>query len=177
MVRSELSRKGIFAREGLPVYTVWEIRNIPSMKVVLKQEVKGVGNAGEVKNVSDGYAMNFLFPKKLAEPATEATLARIAADAAKKTAAKESAEAEMKAAAKALAGARLVIKAKTKDRKLFGSIDAAGIADAIVKKGIVGVTERNIVLPKPIKETGDFPVEANFGTAKAKFLVAVESEG
>ena len=127
--------------------------------------MKGVGNAGEVKNVSDGYAMNFLFPKKLAEPATEATLARIAADAAKKT------------AAKALAGARLVIKAKTKDRKLFGSIDAAGIADAIVKKGIVGVTERNIVLPKPIKETGEFPVEANFGTAKAKFLVAVESEG
>ena len=78
---------------------------------------------------------------------------------------------------RALAGARLIIRAKTKDRKLFGSIDAAGVAVAIAKKGIVGVTERNIVLPKPIKETGEFPVEANFGTAKAKFLVAVEAEG
>ncbi|MEI7750103.1 MAG: 50S ribosomal protein L9 [Candidatus Moraniibacteriota bacterium] len=147
------------------------------MKVVLKQEVKGVGRAGEVKNVADGYAMNFLFPKKMAEPATEATLARIASDTARKAAAKETAEAEVKAAAKALAGARLVIKAKTKDRKLFGSIDAAGVAAAITKKGITGVMERNIVLPKSIKETGEFPVEANFGTAKAKFLVAVEAEG
>lgn len=147
------------------------------MKVVLKKDIANVGKIGDVKSVSDGYAMNFLFPKKFAEPATDATLARIEAETAKKAAAKATAEAEIKAAAKALAGARLVIKAKTKDRKLFGSIDAAGIAAAIAKKGIVGVTERNIHLPKPIKETGEFPVEANFGTAKAKFLVAIESEG
>ncbi|NTW30189.1 MAG: 50S ribosomal protein L9 [Candidatus Moranbacteria bacterium] len=147
------------------------------MKVVLKKDIANVGKRGDVKIVSDGYAMNFLFPKKFAEPASDATLARIEAETAKKAAVKAAAEAEITAAAKALAGARLVIKAKTKDRKLFGSIDASGIAVAIAGKGIAGVTEQHIVLSKSIKETGEYPVEANFGTAKAKFLVAVEAEG
>lgn len=147
------------------------------MKVVLKKDIANVGKIGDIRNVSDGYAMNFLFPKKLAEPATDAVLSRIEAEAAKKTAVKAAAEAEVKAAVKALAGARLVIRAKTKDRKLFGSIDASGVAAAIVGKGIAGVTEHHIVLPKSIKETGEYPVEANFGTARAKFLVAVEAEG
>ncbi len=147
------------------------------MKVVLKKEITNIGKAGEIKNVSDGYAMNFLFPKGLAEPASDMTLARIASDAAKKVAAKEAEVATAMAAAKALAGARIVMKVRAKDRKLFGSINAVDIAAAIVKKGIVGVVERNISLPKPIKETGEFPVEANFGTAKAKFLVAIEAEG
>lgn len=147
------------------------------MKVVLKKEIANVGKAGEVKSVSDGYAMNFLFPRKLAEPATEAVLARLAADASKRAAAKVATEAEAKAAAKGLAGARIVMKVKARDRKLFGSIDAGDIAAAIAKKGIPGVVERNISLPRPIKETGEFPVEADFGTAKAKFLVAIEAEG
>ncbi|HWQ60146.1 MAG TPA: 50S ribosomal protein L9 [Candidatus Fimivivens sp.] len=147
------------------------------MKVVLKKDIANVGKVGDVKSVADGYAMNFLFPKKLAEPASEATLARIASESEKMAAAKASVEAEAQAAAKALAGARIVIRAKTKERKLFGSIDAAGIATAITEKGIAKVGAQHIILPKPIKEIGEYPVQAAFGTAKAKFLIAVESEG
>lgn len=148
-----------------------------TMKVILKQDVKGVGKRGEVKEVSSGYAMNFLLPKRLAEPATEAAVARLESASAKKAAAVAATEAAVGAAAKALAGGRFVIRAKAKNRKLFGSIGAAEIAAEIGKKGIAGVEERHIVLPKPIKEIGEYPVAADFGSAKAKFLIAVEAEG
>ncbi|MEI6650659.1 MAG: 50S ribosomal protein L9 [Candidatus Moraniibacteriota bacterium] len=146
------------------------------MKVILRKEVKNVGKQGEIKNVSDGYAMNFLFPKRLAEPATDAALARIEKEktAVSQLAAKDAAMA--KAAAEKLAGNRIVIRKKTKGRKLFGSVNAAEVAEAIVNAGIPGVDGRHIVLLKPIKEIGEFPVQADFGSAKAKFLVAVEAE-
>ncbi|NTW14481.1 MAG: 50S ribosomal protein L9 [Candidatus Moranbacteria bacterium] len=146
------------------------------MKVILIKEVKNVGNVGDIKSVSDGYAMNFLFPKRLAEPATDVALARIEREknSAVQNAAKDVALA--KAAAEKLAGSRIVIRKKTKGRKLFGSVNAAEIAKAIVEEGTPGVEGRHIVIPKPIKEVGEFPVQADFGSAKAKFLVAVESE-
>lgn len=147
------------------------------MQVILKKEVKNVGKAGEVKNVSDGYAMNFLFPKKLAEPATEATLARKRREeeSAVENAAKNAALAN--AAAERLAGSRILIRRKTKGRKLFGSIRGIEIAEAIAEGGIPGVEGRHIVLTKAIKEIGEYPVQADFGDARAKFLVSVESDG
>lgn len=146
------------------------------MKVILRKEVKNVGKAGEIKNVSDGYAMNFLFPKGLAEAATPATLARMRRqeESAQAEAAKNAALAH--AAADKLAGSRILIRKKTKGRKLFGSLRGEDIAQAIAEHGIPGVEGSHIVLPKAIKEIGEYPVSADFGTAQAKFQVAVESE-
>lgn len=146
------------------------------MKVILRKEVKNVGRAGEVKNVSDGYAMNFLLPKNLAEPATQAALDRMEREkvSKKEEAAKNAALAH--AAADKLAGARIVIRRKTKGRKLFGSLRGEDIAQAITGHGIPGVEGSHIVLSKAIKEIGEYPVSADFGSAQAKFQVAIESE-
>jgi large subunit ribosomal protein L9 len=146
------------------------------MKVIFLKEVKNVGKRGEVKEVADGYAMNFLVPKGLAEVATTKAVSRMKESAAKAERAKAEGETVAKKAAKALAGARIVIRTKVKNRKLFGSIGAVEIAKAIKENGIPGVTDRNIVLPKPIKETGEFPVAAEFGSARSKFQIAVEAE-
>ncbi len=147
------------------------------MKVVLKREVKGVGKAGDIKNVSDGYAMNFLLSKGFAEAATPGVLARMERekDAKKEEAAKNATLAA--AAAERLAGARIVLRRKTKGRKLFGSLRAPEIAEAIVsEEGIPGVEAGHIVLQKPIKEVGEYPVSADFGSATAKFQIVIEGE-
>ncbi len=163
---------------GPIVYTVVEIRGIYGcMNVILLKEVKNIGKRGEVKAVSDGYAMNFLFPKGLAEAATEKAVARLKSDASRRIAARIAEDEAIHAAAKTLAGARIVIRAKAKSRKLFGSIGAVEIAAAIAAKGIRGVTDRHIVLSKPIKEIGEFPAAADFGSVRAKFQIAVEAEG
>lgn len=147
------------------------------MKVILRTDVKNVGSAGDIKVVSDGYAMNYLFPKRQAEPATEAVLARLEREkrSEAQVAAKDAALA--KAAADRLAGSRMVIRKKTKGRKLFGSVNAAEVAQVIAGTGIAGVSEQHIILSKPIKEVGEYQVQADFGTARAKFLIAVEAEG
>jgi len=145
------------------------------MRVVLKREVKNVGKAGDVKNVSDGYAMNFLFPKGLAEAATSVVIARMEREkeAAKEEAAKG--ETMVRVAAGKLAGKRIVLRRKTKGRKLFGSLRAPDIAEAIVsEEGILGVEAGHIVLSKPIKEIGEYPVSADFGSVQARFQLVVE---
>lgn len=146
------------------------------MKVVLKREVKNVGKAGDMKNVSDGYAMNYLLPQGLAEAATKAALARIEREERMKQAEAERGVKRSAEAAKRLAGSRIVMKRETKGRKLFGSVREAEIADAIEESGVSGVSVEHIKLPKPIKETGEYPVQADFGGAQAKFLVSVEAK-
>lgn len=145
------------------------------MKVVLKQEVKNVGRAGDIKNVSDGYAMNYLFPQELAEAATSAVLARMEREREMKRAEAERSEKQAAEAVGRLAGSRIVMKRETKGRKLFGSIRATDIAEAIETSGISGVAAEHIKLTKAIKETGEYPVQAEFGGVQAKFLVAVEA--
>lgn len=144
------------------------------MKVVLKREVKNVGKAGDMKNVSDGYAMNFLFPQGLAEAATPAVLDRIEREqTAKQTEAAKSA-AQARAAAEKLAGSRIVLRRETKGRKLFGSLRAPEIAKALEEEGVPGVEAGHIVLQKPIKEVGEYAISAEFGSDTAKFQLVIE---
>lgn len=146
------------------------------MKVVLKSEVKNVGKKGDIKNVSDGYAMNYLFPKRLAEAATPAVLVRMEREQeARQAEAERGAKAAVETA-KQLAGSRIVMKRETKGRKLFGSVRETEIAEAIEESGVSGISAEHIKLPKPIKETGEYPVQADFGGAQAKFLVSVEAK-
>ena len=146
------------------------------MKVVLKREVKNVGKAGDMKNVSDGYAMNYLLPQGLAEAATKAALARIEHEKQAKQAEAERGAKRLAEAAKRLAGSRFVMKRETKGRKLFGSIRETEIAEAIEESGVSGISTEHIKLPKPIKETGEYPVQADLGGTRAKFLVSVEAK-
>ncbi len=125
------------------------------MKVVLLKDVKNVGKRDDILTVSDGYARNFLFPQKLAAEATPGALKEIQ----RKRAAQDAREAEMLAEAKDKAAAlkdkviTLEVKCGEKGR-LYGSVTAAEVADALEKQHGVKVDKRKIDIGDPIRETG-----------------------
>ena len=125
------------------------------MEVILKQDVKGTGKAGQVVKVSDGYARNKLIPGGLAVEATPANKKAIEREKAK---AKEKYEADKAAAldlANQLADKIVVVKTKVGENgRLFGAITSKEIASAITEQTGIEVDKRKIVLDKPIKETG-----------------------
>jgi large subunit ribosomal protein L9 len=127
------------------------------MKVVFLADVKNVGKRGDIKEVADGFARNFLFPKRLAEIATEASVARAKMEKQKQTEnAKKDLE-ETQTLAEKLEGKEIVISGKAKDGKLFGGVTAKNIVKELKKEGIE-IKENAIVLPETLKEIGEFEV-------------------
>lgn len=145
------------------------------MKVILQKDVKSQGKAGEVVNVSDGYARNFLIPQGLALPAD--------ANSINAANIKKSADAHrldmQKQRAKALAAemSDLTVKVRAKageNGKLFGSIGAAEIAAALKQQYGIEVDKKKIRLDEPIKTLGTTKVSAHlYENADAKFSVEV----
>ena len=129
------------------------------MKVLFLQDVKNVGKKGEIKEAADGFATNFLIPKKLAVSAAsgDADLWQ-----AKESKAQRAKEAEMKkeeSLAARLNGVRLEIQSKaSKDGKLFGGISSAQITELLKKKGLA-VEKNNIIMEKAIKTVGQHRVK------------------
>ncbi len=129
------------------------------MKVVFLKDVEGSGRIGEIKNVADGFARNYLLPKGMAAPAT--------ADAVRKAEARAVVEAHRQAQldeaaqsiAERVAGqtVRIVVKAGSKGR-LFGSVTQADVAEEVGKLLRQEVDRHQVVLAEPIKETGDYEV-------------------
>ncbi|MDB4866316.1 MAG: ribosomal protein [Cohnella sp.] len=124
------------------------------MKVIFLQDVKGQGKKGEVKEVSEGYARNFLLPKGLVQPATagaQKAQEQISAAAGKK---KEREKQEFQALAAKLSEMTVVIKAKAGEGgRLFGAITSKQIAEALEKQKIT-VDKRKIELDEPIRTLG-----------------------
>ncbi len=146
------------------------------MEVILKQDVKGTGKAGDTVKVSDGFARNRLIPAGLAVEATDANrkaIEREKAKAAEKFAEEKAAAEEF---AKRLQSKQVVLKTKVGDNgKLFGSITSMDIAEAIKEQTGEEVDKRKIVLSKPIKETGVETVEVKlFQDVTAKVEVKIE---
>ena len=129
------------------------------MKVILNADVKGKGKKGEIVNVSDGYARNFLFPKNLAKEATAQNLnaAKVAQDAAKHKKLVEKAEAL--ALAEKLSGKTVQLKAKCGEgNRLFGAVTAAEVAEALKQSMGIEVDKKKIALSGGIKELGTYDV-------------------
>lgn len=125
------------------------------MRVVLAQDVPRLGRQGEVVDVADGYARNYLLPRRLAFKATEGSIRQ--AEAARRTREEAERRARQQAdeMAQALVGTRVVIAARAGDEgKLFGSVGAADIAEAIKKFTGIEVDRRAVVLEAPIKDIG-----------------------
>lgn len=147
------------------------------MKVILVKDVPSQGKAGEMINVSDGYAVNYLIKNKLA---VEATPARIA-ELKQKQEALERKKAEEKAywqaQAKILSQTTVTIKVKCgAEGKIFGSVQSANIADALKEQGIE-LDKKKIALPEPIKSIGSYVVEARpYPEITAKFKVEIVGE-
>lgn len=126
------------------------------MQVILLRDVAKTGKKGEVKNVSDGYARNFLFPQKWARPATDALARAVVQQAEKKKKNKESALSSLESAVRAFSET-LVFTRGANGETLFGSVTAKDITQALAQKGI-RITEKNVDLEHPLKQTGRFSV-------------------
>ncbi len=147
------------------------------MKVILLQDVKGQGKKGDVLDVNDGYARNFLVKKGYAEVATAAKLN----DLKMKQEAKDFHRAEEVAATRALAaeikGKTFVVKKSAGGSgKMFGSVTSQDIADALAAAGYT-VDKKKIVLENPIKMVGDYTIELKFLEGiSTKITVSVVAE-
>jgi large subunit ribosomal protein L9 len=128
------------------------------MKIILLQDIKSLGKKGDIKNVSDGYARNFLFPKKLAQLATDLSIKNIITQKEKEKTEEAKNANKMRQLAGALKEKEIVLKSKEKNGKLFGSISARDIAKNLKKEGF-NVAEEKIILPDPVKKTGEYEIE------------------
>ena len=134
------------------------------MKVILLQDVKGKGKKGQMLEISDGYARNFLLPKKLAMEATPDAIntMRMNDKAAAEKAAKERAEALE--TSKKLREMTVIVKAKGGGAgKLFGSVTSQEIADALKAASGIALDKRKIVMSDPIKNVGTYTVQCKLG--------------
>ena len=144
------------------------------MKVILLKDVRGVGLHGTVQNVSDGYAINKLFPQKLAVPATEEKMKEIEAAAAAHAAEVAKAEEQLDNKIAALRGKRVAIPARATEKGgLFKSITAADIIKAIRAEHGLELPEEAIHLPEHIKTVGEHPVLLKSKNQKAELAVVV----
>jgi large subunit ribosomal protein L9 len=147
------------------------------MKVILTKDLKGTGFAGDIVNVSDGYARNFLFPKGIAKEANAQNLnvAKQQKNANEKRRMLERLSAEE--AAKRLNGLKVIVKAKCGENgRLFGSITAKEISDAILDQHGIEIEKKRIVMDDHIKELGETKLSVKvFSGISADITVSVEA--
>jgi len=129
------------------------------MKIILTTDVDGLGQKGEVVDVADGYARNYLVPKAKAIKATRGALKEAQALRRSREEAQRVAKAAASQIAEALADSRVIVAARSADEgKLFGSIGARNVAEAIASYTGVQVEPQIIMLTGPIKEIGQHEV-------------------
>lgn len=129
------------------------------MKVVLVQDVKGLGKKGELVNTSDGYARNYLFPRKLATEANSQAMAEVKNREAAEKHRIETEIAEAKSVAAKLEGKTVKLSAKAgANGKLFGSVTSKDIAAEISKKFGLDIDKKKVNV-EDIKSFGTYPIE------------------
>lgn len=127
-------------------------------KIILTHEVSGLGEPGDVVEVKDGYARNYLIPRKLATPWTRGGQSQVSAIRKARKAREVATQEQAKATAERLAEAPIVVSAKAgPGGRLFGAITPSDIADAIAAAGHQ-VDKRKIEIAQPIKTTGESQV-------------------
>ena len=134
------------------------------MKVILTQDVKSQGKKGQLVDVSDGYARNFLLPKKLAVIATAENLNTMKQQEKARKAQEAAEKAQAQATAKQLEGLMVKIAAKAGEGgRLFGAVTAKEISEALSAQHGVDIAKTKLVLEEPIKACGGYQVKAKLG--------------
>lgn len=132
------------------------------MKVLLNSDVAQLGRRGEIVDVSDGYARNYLLPRKLAQKATAGAVATVARAVATREASERRALEDAQDLASALTGTRVVIAAQAGDEgRLYGSVTVADVAEGIRKFTGIQLDRHRIELPQPIRAIGLHDVTVN----------------
>ncbi len=147
------------------------------MKVILLKDVKAQGKQGDIIEVSDGYARNYLFPNNLAKPATATALNSIKIAKEAEIRRRQIEHDEAVALCKKLAGLTVTVKIKTgANGKLFGALNTAAVSDALKEHGIE-LDKKKIVISEPIKALGRYVVTVKpFAEVSGKLNVNVVAE-
>lgn len=134
------------------------------MKVILTQDVKGQGKKGQMIEASDGYARNFLIPKKLAVIATADAINTMKLQDKAKAAQLAAEKAEAQAIAKQLEGISVKISAKAGDGgRLFGAVTSKEVSEALAAQHAITIAKTKIVTDEPIKACGTYGLKCKLG--------------
>lgn len=129
------------------------------VKVILKEDVSGLGKSGDVKQVKDGFARNYLFPQKLALEASAANLKVVEAVAKKRQAQRQLEKNKALEVAAALSNLSVTLTVDVNEEgKMYGSLTTLDIARAVSAEGIE-IDKKSILLDAPLKELGIFDLE------------------
>lgn len=144
------------------------------MEIILLKEVKNLGRKGDIKNVPDGYARNFLLPGGLAEAMTRHSAKMIQAQKAKRSKLALVAEKDKSRLARQIDGQTIAIKAKADDSgTLYAGLDKKAIAAELKKQGY-GVSPEDIRLEAPIKKIGTVGIELKLGKSRTAVKLAID---
>ena len=148
------------------------------MKVILKQDIKGVGKKDQIINAADGYARNYLFPKKLAVPADQGNMNNLKAKKESIEYKKNEDLKEAKILAEKMKKMTLKIKVKAGENgKLFGAVTSKEISETLKKDFNIDVDKKKILLPESIKNSGTTRVDIKLNEGvMANILVMVIPE-
>jgi large subunit ribosomal protein L9 len=146
------------------------------VRVILKREIPGLGRPGEVKDVADGYAQNFLLPKGLAIEATASEMKHLARERQTEKLKKDRAHADAEDLARRLASITLVFRLKAGEQgKTFGSVTNKDIAETLKREHRIEVDRTKIQIADPLRTLGAHSVEIKLmPDVRAKVMVAVE---
>jgi large subunit ribosomal protein L9 len=146
------------------------------VRVILKAEVRGLGRTGEIKDVADGYARNYLLPQGLAIEATGGELKHLAQERQAEKTKKDRAHQDAEELAKRLGEVTLVFKLKAGEQgKTFGSVTAKEVADALKKQTKADIDKTKVVLHEPLRSLGVHKVEVRLlSDVRANVTVAIE---
>ena len=134
------------------------------MKVILQQDVKGQGKKGQLVDVSDGYARNFLLPKKLAVIATAENLNTMKQQEKARKAQQAAEKAEAEALSKKLESLTVKVAAKAGEGgRLFGAVTAKEISECLAQQHGLNIAKTKLVLDEPIKACGGYKIKAKLG--------------
>ena len=134
------------------------------MKVILQQDVRGQGKKGQLVEVSDGYARNFLLPKKLAVPATAENVNTMKQQEKARQAQMAAEKAEAQALAEKLKSIQVKLTAQAGEGgRLFGAVTSKEIAEALSAQHGLNIAKTKLVLDEPIKSCGGYQIKAKLG--------------
>lgn len=134
------------------------------MKVIFNTDVRGQGKKGELKEVSDGYARNYLLPRKLASEATADNINALKIKEKAKAAQLAKEKAQAQEYADRLSGVQVLVKAKAgSSGKLFGAVTSQEISNALKEQFGMDIEKNKIVQSEPIKNFGNYTVKAKLG--------------
>ena len=147
------------------------------MKVILKQDVKGLGKKEQMVEASDGYARNFLLPRGLAVEATSSNVNIMKTKKEAEAQKKDREIAQAKDLAKKIKDITVTLKVKAGENgKLFGSITSKDVAEALKSQQKLDIDKKKLIMPDSLKAVGTFEVEVKlYPEINSKFTVKIES--